>query len=134
MPYTVIGAVGEVTIVDDTMAAFDNRGNILTLNNVAMLCGDCTLSDYVGGMPFAQFSEQAFDPAIELKVPVCVTSEGQTTIEVLTITPGGEIQLSKDYDSAIVHLSGIVMNMNSKYYTPEIGNIYDNSTSPLTES
>lgn len=131
MPYRVIAAVGEMTLADT--AAMTNKANVMTLDNVVMLCGDCTLTNYTAGAAFATLSEESIFPEEAVTVPVCVTSDGQTRLTFLAVGIDGTLSLPFDYASATVHLNGICFNSNSKYYTPEIGNIFNNGTSPIGE-
>lgn len=132
MPYTVIGGIGELNLSEG--AAMSNAANVMTLNNVVLLCGDCTLTSYTANGVFATLSEEDLYPGTEIRVPVCVTADGETRLTYLTIGTEGQLSLPFDYASAVVHLNGICFNVNSKYYTPEIGNIFNNGTSPLTEA
>lgn len=132
MSYTVIGGIGEMLLED--VASMSNKANVMTLNNVVLLCGDCTLAAYTANSVFATLSEEDLYPGTEVRVPVCVTSEGETRLTFLTVGTEGALSLPFDYASAVVHLNGICFNVNSKYYTPEIGNIFNNGTSPLTEA
>lgn len=132
MPYTVIGGIGELNLSEG--AAMSNAANVMTLNNVVLLCGDCTLTSYTANGVFATLSKEDLYPGTEIRVPVCVTSDGVTRLTFLTVGTEGTLSLPFDYTSAVVHLNGICFNVNSKYYTPEIGNIYNDGTSPLTEA
>lgn len=128
MPYTVIGGIGEVIPTSNT--TMHNKCNILTLNNVVMLCDNVTITNYGAGSTFLKLSDEAFYPATAIHIPVVVNTE----LTYLYIDTMGEFRLPKSYDSATVYLNGILFSVNSKYYTPEIGNIYDNGTSPLSSA
>lgn len=130
MPYTVIGGIGEMELGEHSSS--ENKANILTLNNVIMFGGDIMLSDYTAGEIIATLSDDSMKPKNELIVPVCVTAQ-QTRLAPLFLNTEGDFSLPFDYENAIVHLSGIVISVNNKYYTPEIGNIFNNGTSPLSE-
>lgn len=132
MPYTNIGAIGEIELADN--AASENKANIMTLNNVIMFGGDVVLVDYHANDTFATLSEDTLYPSSPVKVPCVVTSENTDRIAVLTVNDDGTMALPFDYESATVHLSSVLVSTNNKWYTPEIGNIYNNGTSPLTDS
>lgn len=59
------------------------------------------------------------------------SSSAQTRTVPLKIASNGNVSLMQGFDSATVHLSGFQFTANSRYYTPEIGNVYANNTSPL---
>ena len=132
MPYTVIGGIGVMTLADN--CTMQNPANVMTLNNQVMLCGDAVLSNYSANATFATLSDEGMFPTSVVVIPVCVTSESQTRLTYLTILTNGELSLPFDYTEATVHLNGIQFTANSKYYTPEIGNIYNNGTSPLSDT
>lgn len=132
MPYTVIGGIGEIQLADNAIS--ENKANIMTLNNVIMFGGDIVLVDYHANEPFATLSEETLYPALPVKVPCIVTSENTDRIVALTVHDDGTLTLPFNYDSATVCLSGVLVNTNNKWYTPKIGNIYNNGTSPLTDS
>ena len=133
MAYTVIGGIGVMTLGEGV--TMPNPANVMTLNNQVMLCGDAELSEYRAGSVIATLSEDSLCPGEDVVIPVCVTSDGETRIAALTVNPLGEISLPFDYaNGATVHLNGIQFTANSQYYTPEIGNIYNNGTSPLSET
>lgn len=126
MPYTVIGGIGEVIPTSNT--TIHNKCNILTLNNVVMLCDNVTITNYAAGSTFLKLSDESFYPTTPISIPVVVNNE----LTFLGIDASGEFRLPKSYDNATVYLNGIMFSVNSKYYTPEIGNIYNNGTYPLS--
>lgn len=129
MPYTVIGGIGVIT----TNFSTSNPCNIQTLNNIVMLCDDLEItSGYNAGDVLLTLSDSEMFPDTEIVIPICVTEGTQTRIAPLTINIAGEFTLPFNYTTAIVHLNGICFHVNSKYYTPAIGNIYNNGSSPLT--
>lgn len=132
MPYTVIGGIGVMTLADN--CSMQNPANVMTLDNQVMFCGNATLTNYTAGSTFATLSETSLAPDEAVIVPVCVTSEGQTRIACLSVGVDGALSLPFDYMEAIVHLNGVMFSSNSKYYTPEIGNVYNNGTSPLSDT
>lgn len=132
MPYTIIGGIGEVEL--DSSASMENKCNILTLNNVVMLCDNVILNEYLAFDPILTLSEESLFPDTEICVPVCITHESTTEIVPLYINTDGTLVLHESYEAATLWLNGICFNVNSKYYTPFIGNIYDNGTSPLTDA
>lgn len=132
MPYTVIGGIGVMTLGEGVTMA--NPANVMTLNNQVMLCGDATLANYVEGATIATLSEESLFPGEDVVIPVCVTSDGETRIAPLTVSDAGVLSLPFSYTAATVHLNGIQFTANSQYYTPEIGNIYNDGTSPLSET
>lgn len=132
MPYTVIGGIGEAEL--ESAASMNNKCNILTLNNVVMFCDNVILTDYLAFDPILVMSEESFFPDTDICLPVCITHDSNTEIVPLYIEPNGSLVLHESYENATLWLNGICFNVNSKYYTPLIGNIYNNGTSPLTDS
>ena len=59
------------------------------------------------------------------------TTSTQTRTVPMKIDSNGNVSLMQDFDSATVHLAGFQFTANSRYYTPESGNVYANNTSPL---
>ena len=131
MPYTIIGGIGVMTLADNCQ--MNNPANVMTLNNQIMLCGNCTLTNYIANSTFATLSESDMYPYDDIYIPICV-DDGSIRIAPLHISPLGELSLPFDYATATVYLNGIQFTSNSKWYTPEIGNVYNNGTSPLSES
>lgn len=131
MPYTVIGGIGVIS----TSHLTANPCNIQTLNNVIMLCDDIEIATggYTANDTLLTLSDPEMFPDTEIVVPICVTEGTTTRTAPLTINLAGEFSLPFSYAAGtIVHLNGICWHVNSKYYTPAIGNIYNNGTSPLT--
>lgn len=131
MPYTVIGGIGEMELGEHSSS--ENKANILTLNNVLMFAGDIVLQDYTAGEIIATVSDDAMKPALDIVVPVYLLDDATFSIAPLIFNTDGELQIPFDYENATLYLSGIVISLNNKYYTPEIGNIFNNGTSPLSE-
>lgn len=132
MPYTIIGDIGEYDA--DVSATVHNKCNILTLNNVVMLCDNVIVTDYMALNPLIKLSSDLFYPESGICLPVCIGENNNITIKPLHINAQGELYLDDSYENATIYLNGVCFNVNSKYYTPEIGNIYNNGTSPLTDS
>lgn len=132
MPYTIIGDIGEYET--DSSASVHNKCNILTLNNVVMLCDNVIVTDYMALDPLIKLSSEMFYPNTPICIPICVQENNIVHIKPLHINTQGELYLEDSYESATIYLNGICFNINSTYYTPEIGNIYNDGTSPLTDS
>lgn len=128
MSYTVIGGIGTVT----SNFSISNPCNIMSLDNIVMICDDVEISSYIAGDVILTLSDNAMLPLSDLIIPVCITTNNQTVIKPLTISSNGELSLDENYTLATVHLNGICWHVNSTYYTPSIGNIYNNGTSPLS--
>ena len=127
MAYNIIAGIGVVTSPFNPT----NPCNLQTCDNIVMVCDDVSVSNYTAGDTLIAMSDASMHPAQTLTIPVCVTHGNSTDIVPLTITPSGEVYLDHSYSSAIVHLNGICWHVNSQYYTPAIGNIYNNGSSPL---
>ena len=129
MPYGRIFSIGQMTLEEAT--SMDNLTAYLDMNNVVYFCGNATLTNYTAEMPFATLPDDAMVPSSTLLVPICVTSDGATRLTYLIVDVNGELSLPFDYQSATVHMDGISFTVNDRYYTPEIGNVYPNNTSPM---
>ena len=127
MAYTHIAGIGIV----NTANTMPNKCNIMTENNVVMLCDDVYLHNYSANSVILTLSKPMMWPLTDIVTPVCVTDSQGTSVVPLTINTSGEFKLQSSYTQATVHLNGLCFNVNSKYYNPSIGNIYDNGTSPL---
>ena len=127
MAYDLIAEIGVITTTHMTA----NPCNIMTLDNIVMLCDDLDIVNYTANDVLLELSDSSMYPDTPIIIPVCVTEGTQTRIAPLTITIAGELLLPFSYTTATVHLNGICWHVNSKYYTPAIGNIYNNGTSPL---
>lgn len=132
MPYTIIGGIGVMTLADN--CKMTNPANVMTLNNQIMLCGNCTLTNYTANSSFATLSEKDMYPDDDIFLPVVINDTNGVFLAVLRISPLGKLSLNTSMDNGIVYLNGLQFTSNSKWYTPEIGNIYNNGTSPLSDS
>lgn len=129
MPYGVIGGVGMMALGDGV--TMDNPCNILSLNNVIYLCDDMVVRGYVRTSTLATVSGEDFRPLKTIVMP-CLLSTGMEISSVpLYLNTLGQFYLPIDVKDGILHTNGLCVNVNSRYYTPEIGNIYDDGTSPL---
>lgn len=138
MPYTIIGAIGECTLDDTTNYAFINSNPcaFMTLNNIVMFCDDVEIKNYTAETAILELPESSMFPAFDVLFPVIVTDKSTTPNQISqTIAKAkndGTIVLLESFTHAVVHLNGQNFHANSKYYTPTIGNIYNNGSSPLS--
>ena len=128
MAYTHIANIGTA----QSSFTIANPANIQTLDNIIMFCDDIEIANYTAGDDIVKLVSNTMYPASSMIIPVCVTDSGVTAIEPLTIADTGELSLQSSHTLATVHLNGICFHANSQYYTPAIGNIYNNGTSPLS--
>lgn len=129
MPYGVIGGVGVMALGEGV--TMDNPCNILSLNNVIYLCDDMVLKNYTRTKTLATLSNEIFYPKKLAIVPCFLEHDGNVELVGLYLNSLGQFYLSIDVADGILHTNGLCLNVNSRYYTPEIGNIYDNNTSPI---
>lgn len=127
MAYTVLGNIGTITTSHST----SNPCCIQSKDNIVMFCDDLDVSNYTANDVLLELPDASMYPSTEIIIPVCVTENNNTRIAPLTVNIAGELSLPFSYTSATVHLNGICWHVNSQYYTPSIGNIYNNGTSPL---
>ena len=148
MPYTVIGAIGELVLSDSATASNGNECVLMSLNNEVMFCDNIQVSNYSSGEEFAVLPDEAMFPETSVAFPVKVTAKesaftayehdngligAHLPFAQLTITDAGALSIDRDLGNGTVYLCGLSFTANSKYYTPKIGNIYNNGTSPLQE-
>lgn len=129
MAYNLIAAIGTIT----TAHSISNPCNIMTLDNMVMLCDDITLTAaYQANRVLLTLSDNDMAPLTDVTLPICVSDGTQTEITTMTVHSNATISIGKTCSSGmVIHLNGICWHANSKYYTPSIGNIYNNGTSPL---
>lgn len=138
MPYTIIGAIGECQLYDTTNYAFVNNNPcaFMTLNNIVMFCDDVEINNYTAETTILKLPESSMFPSFDVFFPVIITDKSTNPNQIAqTIAKAkndGTIVLLENFTDAIVHLNGQNFHANSKYYTPTIGNIYNNGTSPLS--
>lgn len=148
MPYTVIGAIGELVLSDSATASNGNKCVLMSLNNEVMFCDNIQVSNYSSGEEFAVLPDESMCPETSATFPVKVTTKesaltayehdngligSHLPFAQLTVSDTGALSINRDLDEGTVYLCGLSFTANSKYYTPEIGNIYNNGTSPLQE-
>lgn len=129
MPYGVIGGIGVMT--PGTGVTMENPCNILSLNNVIYLCDDMQLKNYTAKSPLATLSEEDFFPSKEAIIPCFLEQGGTIELVALHLDMTGQFYLDEDVADGTLHTNGLCLNVNSRYYTPEIGNIYNDSSSPI---
>ena len=135
MAYGMIAAIGECTLADTTNYEFihDNPCALMTLSNVVMLCDDVHITgNYTGGNPILTLPDSSMFPQQELIVPIVISKSGTNYARFLRIKTDGTLALAQGNDNFDIHFAGLCFHVNCNYYTPAIGNIYDNGTSPLT--
>lgn len=133
MPYSVIGAIGNMSVREGTSCP--NPCAMMTLNNCVMLCGDWTVEDNDPDVDIAVLPRQAMFPRNPMRVPVMVETEfnGSSCYVNTYLTVTAEGGLRCPVPGKITVLSnGLVINVNDVYYNQEIGNTSGNGTSPLT--
>lgn len=131
MPYGKIAYIGQM-IVQSNMV-MTNKSAFIDLNNVVYFCGNAMVADYTAGEVLATLPDEMMFPLQTVVIPVCVTEADAIipTVVPMTVNTDGTIEIGADLADADLYLSGVSFTANSRYYTPEIGNVYPNNTSPL---
>lgn len=135
MAYGMIAAIGECTLADQTNYSFinDNPCALMTLGNVVMLCDDVHITgNYTSGNTILTLPDSSMFPTQEMRVPIVISKNGTDYTYFLVIKTNGTLSLTQGNDNFDIHFNGLCFHVNCKYYTPAIGNIYDNGSSPLT--
>lgn len=149
MPYGIIGAIGEAILADGFSASNGNKCVLMGLDNDVMFCDDIQVPTYSRGTALMSLPDPSMAPIDDVSFPVLVTQRkrGITAAEfdagnfdavsqwaVVTVDSSATVSIDRDLSDCTVCLRGCVFQSNSRFYTPEIGNIYGNGTSPLTET
>ena len=131
MPYGKIAYIGQMTTQANMVMT--NKSAFIDLNNVVYFCGNALVADYTAGSVLATLPSDMMFPLQIVVIPVCVkeSDADQPTVVPMTINTDGTIEIGIDLSDADLYLSGVFFTTNSRYYTPEIGNVYPNNTSPL---
>lgn len=134
MAYGMIGAIGECTLANSNYSfVHGNPCALMTLGNVVMLCDDVHITgSYTSGNTIMTLPDSAMFPDHDILVPI-VTTRGTTNYaRYMKVKTDGTISVLHGTSDFDIHFDGILFHVNNKYYTPAIGNIYDNGSSPLT--
>lgn len=133
MAYGLIASIGEMIAADGV--TFDN-GNpcaFMDLNNVIYFCDDITVNGIQTGVTILTLPDETMFPNIETVIHVPTeTVSGNMSMSFLTVDTSGHIKILGN-PATTYHLAGYSFHINGRYYNPEIGNIYNNGSSPLTE-
>lgn len=135
MAYNTIAEIGEFTLASQNFSFVNgNPCNILTEDNILMLCDDIHVSGTAtAGTIIGHVSNpNTMAPADVIRIP-CIrhTDTGTSSTIILRLTALGNLITSSTVTDARICMNGVCVHLNSKYYTPTIGNIYNNGTSPL---
>lgn len=134
MPYTVIGALGDMEVGGGSSC--QNPCAAMTLNNCVLLCGDWDLPSCKADQPFAVLPREEMFPRRDMEFPmVCeVDFNGRRCFvnTYMTVTALGEMSVPLDGHVRVLS-NGAVLNMSDRWYNQEIGNSSGEGTSPLTE-
>lgn len=131
MPYGKIAYIGQMTVQSNMVMT--NKSAFIDLNNVVYFCGNAMVADYTAGDVLATLPDEMMFPLQTVVIPVCVQEADAVapTVVAMTVNTDGTIEIGTDLNDADLYLSGVSFTANSRYYTPEIGNVHPNNTSPL---
>lgn len=143
MAYTVIANIGEVIDVPTTATFNDNNKCVVqTLNNILCFCANVTYTQIPSNGVLFKLPSSTMYPKTVIRHPVVLGQKigtGSTTysIGIMVINTDGTVKLVgytlPSNAQVTLQLNGTCINVNSTYYNPTIGNIYNNGTSPLNE-
>lgn len=137
MAYTRIADIGEIQLSNSSYS-FQNGNpcNILTVDNIVMLCDNIVIPGSLSSnQTFATLSNPTkMAPLHDIILPLARINNGSYGTVRLKINTSGQLSISSSCNNATLYLNGLCFNVNDKYYTPTIGNIYNNGTSPLDAS
>ena len=125
MPYGKIGGVGTISLSTGFSFENSNPANIITVDNIVMLCDNVVVTgNYIKDSVFLTLSSTIMAPASTVRIPIVVYSDDNYELDILSINTNGEMSINNSFKNCTIHLNGICWQANSKYYTPDIGNIY----------
>lgn len=125
MPYGKIGGINAIQLEQGFSFENSNPCNMITLDNIVMLCDNVVVSGvYVKDSVFLTLTDEIMYPENEVKIPVVVYTDSNYEIDILTINSDGEMSINNSFYNCTIKLNGLCWESNSKYYKPEIGNIY----------
>lgn len=135
MAYNLIADIGEIQLARSTYS-FENGNpcNILTRDNIVILCDNILVDSYTANSILATLSNPStMAPSHDIIIPIYrITNNSTYNAARLKINTNGELSVSSAATNGKILLNGICFHVNDKYYNPAIGNIYNNGTSPLS--
>ena len=143
MAYNVIANIGEVIDVAANDNFNDNNKCVVqTLNNILCFCANATFTQIPSNGVLFKLPSSTMYPKTIIRHPIVLgqkigTAASTYSIGVLVINTDGTVKLIgytlPSNAQVTLQLNGMCINVNSTYYNPTIGNIYNNGTSPLSE-
>ena len=133
MAYNKLAAIGEYTFKNTTNYTSNNKCVLMTLDNILMFCDNINITNYQGGADILTLPDSFPKPTDILYFPVSVydNNASSSAFRLCSIRPTGTLRLHTSYTNATIRINCICIHLNSIFYTPAIGNIYDNGSSPL---
>lgn len=133
MAYTIIANIGVCDLNDDFEFVQDNPCNLMTLDNEIMLCDDIYYPyAYVAGTTIFTVSDAIMYPDFQMKIPIVIHTFYGDFSDILVLDTDGTAHVDNSFYQPMFLLNGIKWHINANFYTPAIGNIYNDGTSDLT--
>lgn len=131
MAYNQIFTIGVCTLNDDFEFVRDNPCNIMTLDNEIILCDDIYYPyNYIAGTKIFTVSEEDMFPDYQLKIPIVVHTLYGDFPDIFILNTDGTAHIDNSFYQPTFLTNGIMWNINANFYTPEIGNIYNDGSAP----
>lgn len=120
MAYGRIAGINKMTL---NYGSCSNKTIILTMDNEILFCGDITGLTVAADVVIATIPT-TFAPANDVCFVVYASIPGNATVyyRIIKITPTGEISTNQPLGNATLHLNGICVHINDKFYNDTIGN------------
>ena len=124
MTYAKIGGVGTFTLASGVSCGDPHV--VMSMDNQVMFCANVLVTNKSAGSTLFTMPEK-FRPKYAKRIPVIVG----TNVTMLEIQTNGNASISQSVSgSANVFLTAICISYNNEYYNAEIGNVFNNNTSP----
>lgn len=132
MAYNKLAAIGEYTFLAANCDS-DNQCVLMTLDNILMFCGNINIRSTTSSTDILKLPDSFPRPTDVIYFPVYVhdNNANSNAIRMAGIRTDGTFRLYTGYTNGTIRINGTCIHMNSIFYTPAIGNIYDNGSSPL---
>ena len=134
MAYTNIAAIGEM--VPHALVEFEhgNKCAFMDLNNVVYICDNIMCDGIALSETLLTLPDETMFPSFlqVVMIPGIVRGSANVTLIPIQVNESGEFKPLIE-NVIILYSAGFSFHINGRYYNPEIGNIYNNGTSPLTD-
>lgn len=133
MPYSIIGDIGQMEMLNGCTCQRGNPCVILTLDNILQFCDNIIRPEgFDGNLPMAKLPD-SFLP-LNKTILSCIgsnTKDVSKRFAAFILDENGYIYF--EGNTLKVHCNGLLISCAGNWYTNELGNNKAQGTSPLTE-